>query len=109
MLGKIFLRTDFLIFVSSSVSVRFKWDDIIVIEDIVTKANEIFINDQRASGGDATKCCAGDSGTTCGSAAGICLHFYDSAPSGRFGTINYFLRALLRILRIDETTVCSIS
>lgn len=94
-------------FASSCSSNRFKWDEIISIEDIVSTANGIFLQDQRASGGDATKCCA--NGNPCGSAAGICLHFYDSAPSGRFGTINYFLRALLRILRIDETTVCSIS
>ena len=86
---------------------RFHWDEIISIEDIVSTANGIFLQDQRASGGDATKCCA--NGNPCGSAAGICLHFYDSAPSGRFGTINYFLRALLRILRVDETSVCSIS
>jgi len=86
---------------------RFHSDEIISIEDIVSTANGIFLQDQRASGGDATKCCA--SGNPCGSAAGICLHFYDSAPSGRFGTINYFLRALLKILRVDETTVCSIS
>ncbi len=88
-------------------SSRFHWDEIISIEDIVSTANGIFLQDQRASGGDATKCCA--NGNPCGSAAGICLHFYDSAPSGRFGTINYFLRALLRILRVDETSVCSIS
>ncbi|CAF3039481.1 unnamed protein product [Rotaria socialis] len=86
---------------------RFHWDDIISIEDIVSTANGIFLQDQVASGGDATKCCA--SGNPCGSAASICLHFYDSAPSGRFGTINYFLRALLRILHVDETTVCAIS
>ncbi|CAF2699820.1 unnamed protein product [Rotaria sp. Silwood2] len=86
---------------------RFHWDEIISIEDIVSTANGIFLHDQSASGGDATKCCA--SGNPCGSAAGICLHFYDSAPSGRFGTINYFLRALLKILRVDETSVCSIS
>ncbi len=77
-------------------SSRFHWDEIISIEDIVSTANGIFLQDQRASGGDATKCCA--SGNPCGSAAGI-----------RFGTINYFLRALLRILRVDETSVCSIS
>ncbi|CAF0728609.1 unnamed protein product, partial [Rotaria sordida] len=86
---------------------RFHLDEIISIEDIVSTANGIFLQDQLASGGDATKCCA--SGNPCGSAAGICLHFYDSAPSGRFGTINYFLRALLRLLHVDETSVCSIS
>ncbi|CAF0777069.1 unnamed protein product [Didymodactylos carnosus] len=86
---------------------RFHWDDIIVIEDIVSTANQIFLQDQRAFGGDASKCCA--NGAPCVSSAGICVHFYDSAPSGRFGTINYFLRALLKILHIDETSVCSIS
>lgn len=29
----------------------------------------------------------------CGGAAGICLHFYDTAPSGRFGTMTYMCRA----------------
>lgn len=32
----------------------------------------------------------------CGGAAGICRYFYDTAPSGRFGTMTYFSRAVAK-------------
>ncbi|CAL4062107.1 unnamed protein product, partial [Meganyctiphanes norvegica] len=63
--------------------------DIVSAQDIVHVANNIFLQDQRAQDGDATGCCARDKrelgvagGLACGGAAYICLHFYDSAPSG---------------------------
>lgn len=55
--------------------------------------------------GDATLCCAKphkemtDSGTLlCGGAAYICQHFYDSAPSGSYGTMSYIIRAIAFVL-----------
>lgn len=46
-------------------------------------------------------------------AAGISLHFYDTAPSGRFGTMSYLCRALATILPIpvdkDANVDCAVS
>lgn len=53
--------------------------------------------------GDATLCCAKPKeqreisqtgGLLCGGAAYICQHFYDSAPSGSYGTMTYLTRAV---------------
>ncbi|KAB7507662.1 hypothetical protein Anas_01756 [Armadillidium nasatum] len=75
--------------------------DIISAQDIVHVANNIFLQDQRQQDGDATSCCAtdkrgvGSSGCLpCEGAAFICAHFYDSAPSGSFGTMSYMIRAV---------------
>ncbi|XP_011300894.1 probable phosphorylase b kinase regulatory subunit alpha [Fopius arisanus] len=71
--------------------------------------------------GDATLCCAKPKeqrettplGTLlCGGAAYICQHFYDSAPSGSYGTMTYITRAiasLLNFLPKDGDLECSIS
>lgn len=91
----------------------------ISIEDIVKCAYQMFLDDQRRGAGDATLCCAvqhdkNSSGaqqlssgvgphcplSSCGGAAGVCLHFYDSAPSGRYGTITYLSRAISLIVDI---------
>ncbi len=53
--------------------------------------------------GDATLCCAAKGSTSefaayCGGAANICQHFYDSAPSGNYGTMTYLIRATTEIL-----------
>lgn len=73
------------------------------------------------SDGDATLCCAKPKeqrettpmGTLlCGGAAYICQHFYDSAPSGSFGTMTYITRAIacmLDCLPKDGDLECSIS
>ncbi len=42
----------------------------------------------------------------CGGAAGICSLFYDSAPSGTYGTISYLVRAACRL--VLETIYCSL-
>lgn len=34
----------------------------------------------------------------CGGAAYICQHFYDSAPSGSYGTMSYIIRAIASVL-----------
>jgi phosphorylase kinase alpha/beta subunit len=72
-----------------------------------------------AVNGDATLCCAKmhkemtQSGTLlCGGASYICQHFYDSAPSGSYGTMSYIIRAIASILEasLGLTDVdCSIS
>lgn len=77
---------------------------IIYVEHLVHKANQLFLEDQRACSGDATLCCAkskdGSKETTatgsllCGGAAYICQHLYDSAPSGSYGTMTYIARAI---------------
>ncbi|KAK3878050.1 hypothetical protein Pcinc_017263 [Petrolisthes cinctipes] len=65
--------------------------DIVSAQDIVHVANNIFLSDQKQQDGDATLCCAREKrepgvggGLACGGAAYICLHFYDSAPSGSY-------------------------
>ena len=35
----------------------------------------------------------------CGGAAGICRFFYDSAPSGQFGTFCYIVKAAMALFR----------
>lgn len=61
--------------------------DIICVEHLVHKANQIFLEDQRKVNGDATLCCAKDvkdrdespayaSALLCGGAAYICQHFF---------------------------------
>uniref|UniRef100_A0A2S2PNV0 Phosphorylase b kinase regulatory subunit n=1 Tax=Schizaphis graminum TaxID=13262 RepID=A0A2S2PNV0_SCHGA len=92
---------------------------IITIEDFVHKANELFLQDQIAINGDATLCCAKvhkeltQAGSLlCGGAAYICQHFYDSAPSGSYGTMSYIIRAIAYVLEdsLGLTDVdCSIS
>ncbi|XP_076312264.1 putative phosphorylase b kinase regulatory subunit alpha isoform X1 [Tachypleus tridentatus] len=87
---------------------------IISIEHLVHKANHIFLEDQSQVDGDATLCCAASSGhkfAPCGGAAGICQHFYDSAPSGCYGTMTYMIRAVASTLECLPPNVvdCSIS
>ncbi|XP_030754514.1 probable phosphorylase b kinase regulatory subunit alpha [Sitophilus oryzae] len=76
---------------------------VIQIEYLVHRANELFLEDQIKCDGDATLCCAkprehrettNTGGLLCGGAAYICQHFYDSAPSGAFGTMTYITRAI---------------
>ncbi|XP_038055088.1 phosphorylase b kinase regulatory subunit alpha, liver isoform-like isoform X2 [Patiria miniata] len=52
--------------------------------------------------GDATLCCALDRPRpvplACGGVSGICCHFYDSAPSGVYGTMAYLAKAAAKKL-----------
>ncbi|KAK7498731.1 hypothetical protein BaRGS_00010108, partial [Batillaria attramentaria] len=66
-------------------------NNVIQIDDIVQEANRIFIEDQQMPE-DIQEITKG--------AEGICQHLYDSAPSGRFGTMAYMCRALARILQL---------
>ncbi|XP_018569605.1 probable phosphorylase b kinase regulatory subunit alpha isoform X2 [Anoplophora glabripennis] len=76
---------------------------VIQVEYLVHSANELFLDDQMKCDGDATLCCAKPKelretsrlgGLLCGGAAYICQHFYDSAPSGCYGTMTYMTRAV---------------
>lgn len=74
---------------------------------------------QKQQDGDATLCCArekrepGVGGSlACGGAAYICLHFYDSAPSGSYGTMSYMIRAVTATLNCfpqDGELDCTVS
>lgn len=73
--------------------------------------------------GDATLCCAknesdnletasNNGGLICGGAAYICQHFYDSAPSGSYGTMTYLMRAVASGLECfsDQSDIdCNVS
>uniref|UniRef100_A0A2M4BAB8 Phosphorylase b kinase regulatory subunit n=1 Tax=Anopheles marajoara TaxID=58244 RepID=A0A2M4BAB8_9DIPT len=81
--------------------------EIIYVEHLVHKANQLFLVDQRKVHGDAMLCCAKNKDiretTTaglllCGGAAYICQHLYDSAPSGSYGTMTYMARAVASVL-----------
>ncbi|XP_059080504.1 probable phosphorylase b kinase regulatory subunit alpha isoform X1 [Tigriopus californicus] len=80
---------------------------IVKVENIVSMANKFFLIDQFNAKGDATLCCAtdheGNGGNrgqplVCQGAAGICRHFYDSAPSGTYGTMTYLVRACSSVI-----------
>ncbi|XP_014680780.1 PREDICTED: probable phosphorylase b kinase regulatory subunit alpha isoform X2 [Priapulus caudatus] len=87
---------------------------IIQVEYLVSEANRIFLAEQLRVQGDATLCCAGPHATVplpgkppvlrCGGKAGICQLFYDSAPSGRFGTMTYLCKAVAQSLNIFPAT-----
>jgi len=91
------------------------------VEKFVHAANKIFLVDQIKTKGDATLCCAkfkeqrelkATGSLLCGGAAYICQHFYDSAPSGCYGTMTYLIRALASLLDCfpDEGEIdCAVS
>jgi phosphorylase kinase alpha/beta subunit len=85
----------------------FYLNEIIVIDKIVERANDIFLNEQIKFNGDATLCCA--IGKRCPGAHQICEHFYDLAPSGRYGSMNYLFKALTQIVKVHEKSECAIS
>ena len=103
----------------------------LVVEHILNHARHIFLQDQvggcgqgvwphmslsslswpqRQHKGPAVECCCNHIGS-CGGAAGICVHFYDSAPSGRYGTMSYISLAVTDRLRgaHSATDQCKIS
>lgn len=72
---------------------------VIEVEQIVRNAHEIFLEEQRKNKGNSLRCCANrqldatTSAVPCGGAADICQYFYDSAPSGTYGTMTYLMRS----------------
>ena len=85
----------------------FYLNEIITIDRIVERANVMFLQDQSKSNGDATLCCA--SGKRCPGARKICEHFYDLAPSGRYGSMNYLFKAITQLFKINENPDCIVS
>ncbi|XP_060588940.1 probable phosphorylase b kinase regulatory subunit alpha isoform X4 [Ruditapes philippinarum] len=75
---------------------------VIHIDKIVFNANDIFIQEQKIS----PEVVASSQG-----AAGICQHLFDTAPSGRYGTMSYMARGLAMALNLDQhqNLECSIS
>nr|XP_056715196.1 phosphorylase b kinase regulatory subunit alpha, skeletal muscle isoform [Euleptes europaea] len=61
---------------------------IIMVEKIVHLANDLFYEEQKALGAD-------DNMLERDPATGICTLLYDSAPSGRFGTMTYLSKAVV--------------
>ncbi|XP_069746352.1 phosphorylase b kinase regulatory subunit alpha, liver isoform-like isoform X2 [Narcine bancroftii] len=60
---------------------------VICVDHIVHMANEYFLQDQKCLG-------AGDSILDIDSATRVCHLFYDSAPSGKYGTMTYLTKAV---------------
>ncbi|XP_061862944.1 phosphorylase b kinase regulatory subunit alpha, skeletal muscle isoform isoform X6 [Colius striatus] len=60
---------------------------IIAVEKILHMANDLFYEEQKALG-------AGDCMLERDPATGVCSLLYDSAPSGRFGTMTYLCKAV---------------
>nr|XP_050027202.1 probable phosphorylase b kinase regulatory subunit alpha [Dermacentor andersoni]XP_054922429.1 probable phosphorylase b kinase regulatory subunit alpha [Dermacentor andersoni] len=79
------------------------------VESIVQRANGLFLDDQRTCQGNATLCCTSQrGGMACQSSVGICEHFYDSAPSGTFGTMTYLMRSVAYALPdVDISLDCT--
>ena len=74
--------------------------EVVKVDEIVHEANRIFLTEQREMRGEggrgrAEECCLAGR-EECGP-GGLCSHFYDSAPSGEFGTLCYLTKAFFRI------------
>lgn len=70
----------------------------LVVKHILHHAHHLFLQDQREYKGPAMDCCCSHIGS-CGGAVGMCVHYYDSAPSGRYGTMSYIALAVADKLR----------
>lgn len=74
------------------------------LDEIVTNANRIFLAQQKSENGDSNLCCAGNENdnvkesSKCGASCGICRYFYDSPPSGSYGTMTYMTHSVLQLL-----------
>uniref|UniRef100_A0A147BPY0 Phosphorylase b kinase regulatory subunit n=2 Tax=Ixodes ricinus TaxID=34613 RepID=A0A147BPY0_IXORI len=88
---------------------------VINVDELVRSAYKMFLEDQKRCKGDATLCCANDGDTTsktnCNKVANICEHFYDSAPSGCYGTMTYLIKAVAQNVEdLPNTSLdCTIS
>ncbi|XP_065885747.1 phosphorylase b kinase regulatory subunit alpha, liver isoform-like [Dysidea avara] len=71
----------------------------IVVDHILKDANNLFVENQRhQEHGYSKDCCCQQEGK-CGGHEKICVHFYDSAPSGRYGTMSYISQAVANKLK----------
>eukprot|EP00112_Aurelia_sp_Birch-Aquarium-sp1_P009484 Seg208.3_Seg208.2_Seg208.5 transcript_id=Seg208.3_Seg208.2_Seg208.5/GoldUCD/mRNA.D3Y31 product="Phosphorylase b kinase regulatory subunit alpha liver isoform" protein_id=Seg208.3_Seg208.2_Seg208.5/GoldUCD/D3Y31 len=86
-------------------------NDVITIDKIVYDANNLFLEHQKQCSGDASTCCAKSDSVSprCGATNQICRHFYDSAPSGSYGTMTFFAQAILKKINLgDPGEICKI-
>ncbi|XP_037554298.1 LOW QUALITY PROTEIN: probable phosphorylase b kinase regulatory subunit alpha [Dermacentor silvarum] len=88
-----------------------KFHEPLDIEGIVQRAHALYLEDQRLCTGDSTLCCCVSPPVVpCQATVGICERFYDSAPSGCFGTMTYLVRALAWTLHeLTGLTDCTMS
>ncbi|XP_020618815.1 phosphorylase b kinase regulatory subunit alpha, liver isoform-like [Orbicella faveolata] len=86
--------------------------DTIDVDDLVWEGHNLYLKDQMNIKGDSTTCCArpANEKISCGGAAGICRYFYDTAPSGRFGTMTYFSRVVAkRVSHLPHQNDCVVA
>ncbi|GMS89003.1 hypothetical protein PENTCL1PPCAC_11178 [Pristionchus entomophagus] len=62
------------------------------IDNIIQRANAIFVDQNRQMETEVLDCCG--TGVKCDGARGICKHLYDSAPAGEYGTSHYIIKSL---------------
>ena len=80
---------------------------IINIDDIVHEANKIFLEEMASIGGLGPDKAEAEAKSD----LGLSIHFYDSAPSGPYGTMNYLVRAACNTINTipsDGTMDCNI-
>ncbi|KAI3387343.1 hypothetical protein SNEBB_003865 [Seison nebaliae] len=81
------------------------------LDTIVREGNRIFVAEQLKASVDKSNhiCCANDNSEFhCKKIEGMCRHFCDSAPSGRYGTISFLLKASAPYLGIEKGSDCKI-
>lgn len=88
-------------------------NQVISVDGLVQHAYKVFLDDQKLCNGDATLCCATDGVPKgqCNKVANLCQHFYDSAPSGCYGTMTYLIKAVAQTVEdLPNTNLdCTIS
>lgn len=88
-------------------------NQVISVDGLVQHAYKVFLDDQKLCNGDATLCCATDGVPKgqCNKVANLCQHFYDSAPSGCYGTMTYLIKAVAQTVEdLPSTNLdCTIS
>ncbi|GMR41916.1 hypothetical protein PMAYCL1PPCAC_12111 [Pristionchus mayeri] len=62
------------------------------IDNIIQRANAIFVDQNRQMATEVLDCCG--TGVNCDGARGVCKHLYDSAPAGEYGTSHYIIKSL---------------
>ncbi|KAL7669111.1 hypothetical protein ACOME3_009780 [Neoechinorhynchus agilis] len=83
---------------------RFFYNGIVDLDAVVHQANAIFCEDEKNAGADEDLLYAhlSSPASIAPSSAALIAHaFYDCAPSGRYGTMNYMLRALFSVFNVN--------
>ena len=84
---------------------------VLPMDKILSRANYLFLLDQVKFNGDSTMCCTKNmtderrTSLHCRGSNQICIYFYDTSPSGRYGTMTYLLRSFAETIPIpyDKT------